>query len=248
MFFMTVLGSRNVMSISPKSRPLFDCAALLISMLACCGGAARASEYEIEYRATLNEGGPPLASFQDSAPFAAGTPLTITGNFDSSTADQWNVGAYFYTAPSATFLIGSSTYEAEDPLEILLSDPSWQSVGGPFPYSAGFVVSGQSGLGSINSLFSASTNAFDAANPLPTTFNEYELNFDFTEGPLTLSVEEAPGGGQLVVYNASVSGVTATIFAVPEISTWVMMAFGFAGLGLAGRLREWRTESRAATA
>jgi hypothetical protein len=62
-----------------------------------------ASEYEIEYRATLNEGGPPLASFQDSAPFAAGTPLTITANFDSSTADQWNVGAYFYTAPSATF-------------------------------------------------------------------------------------------------------------------------------------------------
>jgi hypothetical protein len=219
----------------------------LISV-ACCCGAAKASKYEIVYRATLNEGVPPLASFKNSAPFAAGTPLTITAQFDLSTANQWNIGAYFYTAPSSTFLIGSSTYEAEDPLEILLSDPSWQSVGGPFPYSAGFVVSGPSGLGSINSLFGASTNAFDAANPSPTKFNEYELNFDFTEGPLTLSVEGAPGGGQLVVYNASVSGVTATILAAPEVSTWAMMAFGFAGLGVAGRLREWRSESRAATA
>ncbi len=128
------------MSTSPKT--LSNCAALVISMLACCGGAARASEYEIVYHATLNEGGPPLASFEDSAPFAAGTPLTITAQFDSSTADQWNIGAYFYTAPSATFLIGSSTYEAEDALLILLSDPSWQSVGGPYPYSAGFVGSG----------------------------------------------------------------------------------------------------------
>jgi hypothetical protein len=221
---------------------------MVISTLACCGGAARASEYENVYHATLNEGGPPLASFQDSAPFAAGTPLTITANFDSSTADQWNIGAYFYTAPSATFLIGSSIYETENALLILLSDPSWQSVGGPFPYSAGFVVSGPSGLGSINSLFGASTNAFDASNPSPTKFNEYEFNFDFTEGPLTISLEGAPGGGQLVVYNASVSGVTATLFAVPEVSTWAMMAFGFAGLGMAGRLREWRTESRAATA
>jgi hypothetical protein len=233
------------MSTSPKSLSLSHCAVMVISTLTCCGGAARASEYEIVYHATLNEGGPPLASFQDSAPFAAGTPLTITANFDSSTADQWNIGAYFYTAPSATFLIGSSIYETENALLILLSDPSWQSVGGPFPYSAGFVVSGPSGLGSINSLFGGSTNAFDASNPSPTKFNEYEFNFDFTEGPLTLFLEGVPGGGQLVVYNASVSGVTATLFAVPEVSTWAMMAFGFAGLGMAGRLREWRTKSRA---
>jgi hypothetical protein len=135
-----------MMSTSSQSRSLFSCIALLI---ACCCGAAKASNYEIVYRATLNDGVPPLASFKDSAPFAAGTPLTITAQFDLSTANQWNIGAYFYTAPSSTFLIGSSTYEAEDPLEILLSDPSWQSVGGPFPYSAGFVVSGPSGLGSI---------------------------------------------------------------------------------------------------
>jgi hypothetical protein len=236
-----------MMSTSPKSRSLSNCAVLLISTLACCGGAARASEYEIVYHATLNEGGPPLASFQGSAPFAAGTPLTITANFDSSTADQWNIGAYFYTAPSATFLIGSSTYETENALQILLSDPTWQSVGGPYPYSAGFLGSGP--LGSITSLFGASTNPFDAANPSPTKFYEYEHNFDFTDGtPLSLFVAGASGGGQLVIYNTSISDVTATIFAVPEVSTWAMVAFGFAGLGMAGRLREWRTESRAASA
>ena len=235
------------MSTSSQSRSLFNCIALLISV-ACCCGAAKASKYEIVYRATLNEGVPPLASFKDSAPFAAGTPLTITAQFDLSTANQWNIGAYFYTAPSSTFLIGSSTYEAEDPLEILLSDPSWQSVGGTFPYSAGFVVSGPSGLGSINSLFGASTNAFDASNPSPTKFNEYEHNFDFTGGsPLTLFAAGAPGRGQLTIYNASVSGLTATILAVPELSTWAIMAFGVAGLGMAGRLRGWRPESRLAT-
>ena len=57
-------------------------------------------------------------------------------------------------------------------LLILVSDPSWQSVGGPYPYSAGFVGSGP--LGSITSLFGASTNPFDAANPSPTTFNDYD--------------------------------------------------------------------------
>src|ERR1700733_8259253 len=118
----------------------------------------------------------------------------------------------------------------------------------PFPYSAGFVVSGPSGLGSINSLFGASTNAFGASNPSPTKFNEYEHNFDFTGGsPLTLFAAGAPGRGQLTIYNASVSGLTATILAVPELSTWAMMAFGVAGLGMAGRLRGWRPESRLAT-
>ena len=89
------------MSTSSQSRSLFNSIALLISV-ACCCGAAKASKYEIVYRATLNEGVPPLASFKDSAPFAAGTPLTITAQFELSTANQWNIGAYFYTAPSST--------------------------------------------------------------------------------------------------------------------------------------------------
>jgi hypothetical protein len=237
------------MSTAPKSRSLFNCAALVISMFAVCSGAARASEYEIVYRAILNEGARPLAPFAslDSAPFAPGTPLTITAVFDLSTARQWNTGAWFYTAPSATFLIGSSTYEAEDPLEILLSDPSWQTLGGPYPYSAGFLDDGPP-LGSINSLFGASTNAFDSSNPSPTSFYEYEHNFEFTGGaPLTLFVAGASGGGQLVIYNTGISDVTAAIFPVPELSTWAMMAVGFAGLGMGAGLRAWRTQTRVAT-
>jgi hypothetical protein len=234
------------MSTAPKSRSLFNCAALAISMFAVCSGAARASEFEIVYRATLNEGGPPLASFQHSAPFAPGTPLTVTAVFDLSTASQWNTGAWFYTAPSATFLIGSSTYETQNALQILLSDPSWQTLGGPFPYSAGFLDDGPP-LGSINSLFGASTNAFDSFNPSPTSFYEYENNFDFTDGPLSLVVFGPSGGGQLVIYNTSISGVTAAILPVPELSTWAMMAIGFAGLGIGARLRAWRTQTRLAT-
>jgi hypothetical protein len=238
-----------MMSMSPKSRSLFNCEALLISVVCFCCPAG-ASELEIVYHATLNEGGPPFASL-DSAPFAPGTPLTITAVFDLSTANQWNTGAWFYTAPSATVLIGSSTYEAEGPLEILLSDPSWRSVGGPFPYSAGFLDEEPPGLGSINSLFGASTNPFHAPNPSPTNFYEYENNFEFTgdipASPLTLFLAGAPGRGQLTIFNANVSGATGTILAVPELSTWAMMAFGFAGLGMAGRLRGRRPESRWAT-
>ena len=63
------------MSTAPKSRSLFNCAALMISMFAVCSGAARASEYEIVYHAILNEGAPPLSPLAslDSAPFAPRT-------------------------------------------------------------------------------------------------------------------------------------------------------------------------------
>jgi hypothetical protein len=175
--------------------------------------------------------------------------LTITAVLDLSTASQWNIGAWFYTAPSATFLIGSSTYATQNALQILLSDPSWQTLGGPYPYSAGFIgLEPSEPLGSITSLFGASTNAFDASNPSPTKFYEYKHNFDFTDGtPLTLFVAGASGGGQLVIYNTSISDVTAAIFPVPELSTWAMMAVGFAGLGMGAGLRAWRTQTRVAT-
>jgi hypothetical protein len=235
------------MSTAPKSRSLFNCAALVISMFAVCSGAARASEYEIVYRAILNKGAPPLVPLAslDSAPFAPRTPLTITAVFDLSTASQWNIGAWFYTAPSATFLIGSSTYETQNALQILLSDPSWQTLGGPYPYSAGFLDSEP--LGSITSLFGASTNTFDASDPSPTQFYEYELNYKFTNGPLSLVVFGPSGAGQLVIYNTSISDVTAAVFPVAELSTWAMMAVGFAGLGMGAGLRAWRTQTRVAT-
>jgi hypothetical protein len=236
------------MSTAPKSRSLFNCAALVIWTFAVCSGAASAGEYQLVYHAILNEGAPPLASL-DLTPFAAKTPLTITAEFDTSTGNQWNTGAYIYSVSSATFLIGSSTYEPQNALDILLSDPSWQSVGGPYPYSAGFIGSEPSKpLGSITSLFDASTNAFDASDPSPTQFYEYEHNFDFTDGtPLTLFVAGASGTGQLVMYNTSISDVTAAVFLVPELSTWAMMAVGFAGLGMGARLRAWRTQTRLAT-
>jgi hypothetical protein len=68
-------------------------------------------------------------------------PLTITSEFDTASADQWNTGAYIYTALSPTFFLESPAerYEVISPaLFILLSDPSWAIVGGPSPYSAGF--------------------------------------------------------------------------------------------------------------
>jgi hypothetical protein len=92
--------------------------------------------------------------------------------------------------------------------------------------------------GGVNSVFDASTAAFQAGDPSPSLFYDYQYNFSFTgQEPLTVLLS----GGQLALYNNSVSDVTAAIFPVPEVSTWAMMAFGFAGLGMAGRLRAWRT-------
>jgi hypothetical protein len=134
------------------------------------------------------------------------------------------------------------TYEGEPgALLILLSDPSWATFGGPAPYSAGFFTISFRG-GGVNSVFDASTAAFQAGDPSPTTFYDYQYNFTFTgQEPLTVLLS----GGQLALYNNSLSDVTAAIFPVPELSTWAMMAFGLAGFGMAGRLRGWRNQSRA---
>lgn len=223
-----------------KSRWLMSCGAVFALISVSCG-PARAEKFELFYRATLNEEPSLLGQ-----PFPVGTPLTITADFDTSSADYWNTGAYIYTALSPTFVIGATTelYEGEPgALLILLSDPSWATYGGPAPYSAGFFRLFPNGA--INSVFGSSTASFQAADPSPTTFYDYQSNFSFAgPGPLTVSLS----GGQLTLYANSLSDVTAAIFPVPELSTWAMMAFGFAGLGMAGRLRGWRNQSRATTA
>ena len=224
-----------------KSRWLMSCGAVFALISVSCGPAS-AEKFELVYRATLNEGPGFIGQ-----PFSDNTPLTITADFDTSSADYWNTGAYIYTALSATFVIGATTelYEGEPgALLILLSDPSWATFGGPAPYSAGFFTISFRG-GGVNSVFDASTAAFQAADPSPTTFYDYQYNFSFTgQEPLTVLLS----GGQLALYNNSLSDVTAAIFPVPELSTWAMMAFGLAGLGMAGRLRGWRNQSRATTA
>ena len=229
----------------PKSRWSMSCGALLTLMSVSCGPAS-ADKFELVYRATLNEGSAPLSGFIGPEHFPFGTPLTITADFDTSSADQWNTGAYIYTALSPTFLIGATAELYQDEpgaLFILLSDPSWATFGGPAPYSAGFFRTFPAGA--INSVFGSSTASLQAGDPSPTMFYDYQNNFSFAgPGPLTVLLS----GGQLTLYNNSVSDVTAAIFPVPELSTWAMMAFGFAGLGMARRLRELRTESRGASA
>ena len=73
----------------PKSRWSMSCGALLTLMSVSCGPAS-ADKFELVYRATLNEGSAPLSGFIGPEPFPGGTPLTITADFDTSSADQWN--------------------------------------------------------------------------------------------------------------------------------------------------------------
>jgi hypothetical protein len=211
----------------PNGRWLAACGAALALMSVGCGPAS-ADKFELVYRATLNEAGAPLSGFIGQPPLAAGAALTITAEFDTSSADQWNTGAYIYTALSPTFFVGSTTelYEdGPDTLFILLSDPSWATFGGPAPYSAGFFRT--SPLGAINSVFGSSTASFQAGDPSPTVFYDYQSNFSFAgPGPLIVLLS----GGPLTIYSSSLSDVTASILPVPEASTWGLMLFGFAAL------------------
>ena len=70
----------------PKSRWLMSCGALLTLMSVSCGPAS-ADKFELVYRATLNEGSAPLSGFIGQEPFPVGTPLTITADFDTSSAN-----------------------------------------------------------------------------------------------------------------------------------------------------------------
>ena len=91
----------------PSGRWLMSCGAAF-ALMSVGFGPASAEKFELVYRATLNEGSAPLSGFIGQEPFPAGTPLTITAEFDTSSADQWNTGAYIYTALSPTFLIGAT--------------------------------------------------------------------------------------------------------------------------------------------
>jgi hypothetical protein len=210
-----------------RSRWLMSCGAVFALMSVGCGPAS-AEKFELVYSATLNEGSAPLSGFTGQGSLPAGTPLTITAEFDTSSADQWNTGAYIYTALSPTFLIGAiDELYNEEPgaLRILLSDPSWATFGGPAPYSAGFFRT--SPAGAINSVFGSSTASFQAGDPSPTVFSDDQYNFSFAgPGPLTVSLS----GGQLTIYSSSLSDVRASILPVPEVSTWGLMLLGFAGL------------------
>src|SRR6202044_624448 len=108
-----------------------------------------------------------------------------------------------------TLLIGSTDElynEEPGALLILLSDPSWATFGGPAPYSAGFFRTFPAGA--INSVFGSSTASFQAGDPFPTLFYDYQSNFSFDgPGPLTVLLS----GGHLALYANSLSDVTAAI-------------------------------------
>jgi hypothetical protein len=225
-FNLSSVRAEDVMHSFLKCQWLISCGAVFALMSVGCGPAS-AEKFELVYRATLNEGTAPFSGFI-GLPLPAGTPLTITAEFDTSSADYWNTGAYIYTALSPTFVIGATDELYNDELGslfILLSDPSWATFGGPAPYSAGFFRTFPAGA--INSVFGSSTAAFQASDPSPTAFYDYQYNFSFAgPGPLTVLLS----GGELTLYSSSLSDVTASILPVPEVSTWGLMLFGLAGL------------------
>ena len=220
-------------------------AALVLAVFAT--GTADATEFQLAYNLTVNQGSGPFASLESSGALPAGTQLTLTAKFDTDTADQWNIGAYNSMASLESIVIAvpHAPPAFYTPLSagidyILLSDPLWETVGGPGPYSAGLFYLGGGAPGSINSVFGASTQTFDAADPSDTRFDDYQSSFYFDGDPFVVRVQDVMAPSPLDVlsiFDTSVSGATASIGLVPEPSTWAMLLIGFGGLGLAGYRR-----------
>jgi len=185
--------------------------------------------------------------------FPAGTTFTATVTFSTGSGNQWSPGAYIYTATSGLFAFKSGTAPAEtyrvsapDTLDILLSDPTWEILGGPGPYTAGFVSI--SSFGSFQSVFDAATFPFSAAAPSPTTFYDYSYSYLFTGKPFVIPVVDLTTYSEdlLSIYTNSISDATASI--VPETSTWAMLLIGFGGLGVAAYRRRWKESAAQAAA
>jgi hypothetical protein len=159
------------MAITRKTHWFVRSAAVL-ALAAFASGAAEAGNFELTYDLTVNQGSPPFASLTSSGPLPAGTKLTFTAKFNTDSANQWNIGAWIYTAFDETVVIRAPsappTFYTLVPVglyEILLSDPSWATFGGPAPYSAG-LIKFENGLGSINSVFDASTQTVRRRDPI----------------------------------------------------------------------------------
>jgi len=230
----------------------FLAAAAILGLAALLGKPIDARAEEIIYQGILNAGNPPFASL-GSTSFPAGTAFTATVTFSTGSGNQWSPGAYIYTATSGLFAFKSGTGPAQtyrvsipDTLEILLSDPTWEILGGPGPYTAGFIST--SSFGSFQSVFDAATFPFSAADPSPTTFYDYSYSFLFTDKPFVIPVVDLTTRSEalLSIYTNSISDATASI--VPETSTWAMLLVGFAGLGFVAYRRRWKQSAAQAAA
>jgi hypothetical protein len=227
-------------------------AAAILGLAAMLGGPSDARAEEVVYQGILNAGNPPFASL-GPMPFPAGTTFTATVAFNTSSGTQWSPGAYIYTATSGLFAFKSGTAPVKtyrvsfpDTLEILLSDPTWEILGGPGPYTAGFISI--SSFGSFQSVFDAATFPFSAAEPSPSTFYDYSYSYLFTGKPFVIPVVDLTTHSEdlLSIYTNSISDATASI--VPETSTWAMLLIGFGGLGFAAYRRRWKESAARAAA
>ena len=194
----------------------------IVASAALVSGMAKAGEYELTYDLILNQGSAPYASLQSSGALPAGTQVKITATFDTDTADQWNTGAWIYDATIGIIEIEATgappvfyTASPARQYDALLSDPSWQTVGGPGPYSVGlfYIGGGSPYSGSLNSVFGLASQPFEAATPSDTSFSDYNASFYFAGSPLVLDIADAATHSPdvLSIFDNSVSDATATI-------------------------------------
>ncbi len=124
------------------------------------------------------------------------------------------------------------------------------------PSAGKFVISGMSGVtnaavgggfsGAFTASYTATTATFEATSAQSllvsaTPYGEFDVFSTAPDvGTVAYSVDHTSG----LLTGTTVDGPMGA--AVPELSTWAMMAFGFAALGLAGR--QARRDSRTSAA
>jgi hypothetical protein len=195
--------------------------------------------------------------FCDSNP-ATGTISIPTISFEGITATDVKVWA---TADSLNFTVGSLTNDTDGPLNAIfaVSDTDFSSNAGRFRTSFSTEWSNAPGSSVDVSWFDDSTNTQGANTPTDAPGIQFDgISADTATGSNTATFSDSGAlavspldsltvqGSIDLAAGGTESASESAVIAVPEASTWVMMAIGFVGLGFMGWRGSRRTVAHAA--
>ena len=119
------------------------------------------------------------------------------------------------------------------------SDIIYGSGTGPTPLGANVIVSWSAGVDTFTETLTSALSIKRPTNEIDLTLSGKlsDTGGVFTDSPVLLMVSVSQPDGPLDDISASFATVSGGVVAVPEVSTWAMMALGFGALGFAASRR-----------
>jgi hypothetical protein len=219
---MIVLALRNRLSWGTRSMKSSVVTALGAALIVTLGASSAAQAAIVDFSGDVLDG---------SITYT-GTSLDVSTelNLDSATFLVLIVGAGDASglAPDDGFTLSPAT-----------SDIIYGSGTGPTPLGADVIVSWSAGAVTFTETLTSALSITRATNEIDLTLSG-ELSDTggvFTDSPVLLMLSFSQPEGPLGDIRATFATMSGGVPAVPELSTWAMMAFGFGGLGYAASRR-----------